>query len=168
MKLSRYALVLLSLVLCAAVANAAEPLDFPPLFGTTPDNAVKSWIKYVVLGPRNSPLPIVLISPERFKTSAYPKETLIVLRHSKYDALASLTQFRTERPDCAGTKRKFAAWYTVEISQHADGKTQKCVLRQKSACRYLSGVVRLSGLDWTAEERRPIAGFMRSINCKSA
>ena len=166
MKLSRYTLMLVGVTVLTTASSDGQ-IEFPPLFGTTPDSAVKNWIKYVVVGPQNSLLPIVLISPQIFETSGYP-ESLIVLPQSKYDLIDRFTHNRMSLSDCKSDKRQVAEWYSIEMSDHDNARTQKCVLPQASACRYLSGVLQLSGVDWSDAEHKPIDDLVRSIKCKIA
>jgi len=135
------------------------------IYGTTPDSSVAHWIRLIVLGNRNSPFPIVWLSPQRFKTSGFP-EFLVLLSHQKYDVVGNFTQTRIARSDCARKEPQRPPWYTVEISEYVDGRTQMCVIPQASACRFLSGILELPSLNLDAEERKPIDDLARSIKCK--
>ena len=158
---SRFAAALAALIIGASV-TAAENLTLSP-FARSP--SVKRWIWYQVLGPRNHPFPIVYLSTEHFQTT--PLEFLVVLPPATYDIVSAFTRARIARPDCPGKEPTGDVWYTVEIAEHHREQTQHCVLPQRLACEYLSGVVKLGGIDRTAKELGPIAGFMREIGCKA-
>jgi len=163
MKNVRYLSVLAGLAMLLTAAAGAQ-IKWPPFFGTTPSNSVAHWINYAVLGPRNMPFPSVWMSPQRFKTSGYP-EFLIVLPPLKYAVVAIFTQYRIARYNCAGGEPQRPPWYTLQVSEHDDGRTQTCVMLQTSACHYLSDVLHLP-IDWSLKERQPIVDLAHSIKCK--
>lgn len=128
------------------------------------DPGVRRWISYQVLGPRNSPFTIVYFSTRPFKTLV--GEYLVVLPAARYDIVSSYTLGRVARPDCPGEFRGGDVWYTVQVADHDRGRTRQCILPQRSACDYLSGVVKLRGINWTTMELRPVVDFMGQIKCK--
>jgi hypothetical protein len=155
----RFATAMTVLLVCTSVASA-EGLQ---LAGAASDPGVKRWIWYQIIGPRNHPLPIVYISTQSFKTKV--NEFLIVLPLARYQVVSAYTQARIARTDCPGEKPRGDIWNTVEIAEHSDEHTRRCVLPQASACDYLSGVLKLSGADLTATERQPIVKFMAEASC---
>jgi len=85
----------------------------------------------------------------------------------RYDIFFEYTQARIgrTRTDCQGAEPRGNVWYTVEVVQHDKKTAQRCILPQAAACDYLSSVVKLSGMSWSATELRPITGFMSEIEC---
>jgi hypothetical protein len=156
---SRLAIALTASIISTSI-TAAEDLSIP-LFARDP--GVKRWIWYEILGPRNHPLPIVYLSTQPFKTRR--GEFLIVLPPTRYDIISAYTRARIARPDCPGKEPAGDVWYTVEIAEHDEKHTRRCVLPQALACDYLSGVVKLSGINWTPTELQPITEFMMEIRC---
>ena len=63
-------------------------------------------------------------------------------------------------------KALMSDWYTVQIAEHnyAAG-TQRCMLPRLAGCDYLSSIVKLRDINWTAKELKPITGFMAQIKC---
>ena len=155
----RFATAMTVLLVCTSVASA-EGIE---LAGGARDPGVKRWIRYQIIGPRNHPLPIVYLSTQSFKTMS--DEFLVVLPLAKYQVVSAFTQARVARTDCPGEKPRGDIWNTVEIAEHSDKHTRRCVLPQESACDYLSSVLKLSGVDLTATERQPIVNFMAEVSC---
>jgi hypothetical protein len=158
---SRLAITLTASILWASTTTA-EDIDISPF---ARDPSVERWIWYEVLGPQNHPYSIVYLSTQTFKTRL--GEHLVVLPSHGYDIISAYTQARIDQPDCPGTEPAGDVWYTVKISEHEKNRTQRCVLPQALACDYLSAVLRLSGINWTESERRPIADFAAQIKCNS-
>jgi hypothetical protein len=150
---------LTSWIICNRIA-VAEDLRVS-IFARDP--GVARWTWFQILGPRNHPFPIVYLSTQPFMTKQ--NEFLIVLPAKRYDIFFEDTQVRISRADCPGAEPRGNVWYTVEVVQHDKNGTQRCILPQASACYYLSSVVRLSGVNWSATELRPITGFMSEIEC---
>jgi hypothetical protein len=147
-----------TLLLCAI--TTAETINVAAF---TRDPGVKRWISYDVLGPGNHPFPVVYLTTQHFKT--WVGELLTVLPSARFDIVSSHTQTRMARADCPGKEPTGDVWYTVRISQHDKKHTQSCVLPQALACEYLSGVSKLSGMNWTAAELRPITVLMSEVRC---
>ena len=158
---SRLTIALTALIFCTSITSA-EDISLS-LFARDP--GVEHWIWYEILGPRNHPLPIVYLSTQHFKTRT--NEFLIVLPPARYDIISAYTQARIARPDCSGEEPRENVWYTVRIAGHHEKDTQRCVLPQAPACDYLSSVVKLSGINWTARELQPITDFMLEVRCDS-
>lgn len=156
---SRLAVALTALLFCVSTSSA-ENVSFS-LFARDP--GVGRWIWYQILGPQNHPLPIIYLSTQHFKTRA--NEFLIVLPPARYAIIAAHTQARVARPDCPGEEPRGDVLNTVEIAEHDEKHTQRCVLPQALACEYLSGVVKLSGIHWAAKELKPITDFMLEVRC---
>jgi hypothetical protein len=156
---SRLATMLIAVIVCIGVTPAKEFY----FASQARDPGVKRWIWYQVLGPANSPYTIVYLSVERFKTIG--GEDLVVLPPTRYHIISSYTEWRIKRSDCAGDTAQANAWYSVQIAEHEKGQTRQCILPQRSACQYFSRARRLHGINWTADELRPIAGFMAQIKC---
>ena len=157
----RLAIALMASIICIGIATAEGIY----LAGKARDPGVARWISYEILGPRNHPLPIVYVSTQRFKTMS--DEHLVVLSQVRYDLISAYTQARMARSDCPGEEPRGNVWYTVKVAELNEKRTQSCVLPQASACDYLSGVLKLSGVNLTAVERRPIANFMAEVKCDS-
>jgi hypothetical protein len=157
----RFATAMTVLLVCTSVASAQSI----PLAGWARDPGVKRWISYQIIGPRNHPLPIVYISTQSFKRMM--DEDLIVLPAKRYDIISSYTQARLSHADCPGERPRGDVWYSVKIALHDKKHSATCVLPQASACSHLSGVLKLSGIELSATERRPIANFMAEIECES-
>lgn len=164
MKLSRYAAVFVGFVLLAASASP-QTFDVPSPSGTVPSGSVRYWIKYRYLGPQTQPFPIVWISPQHFKIYDF-FESLLVLPRQKYSVVSRFTATRIAQDDCLNPVPSPTPSGTMEISLHADGRTQACVLPHKIACRYFSDVLQLPGADWKPSEREPIETVMRNLECK--
>jgi hypothetical protein len=156
----RFAAALVASIICIGVTSAKE---ISPAVEAR-DPGVGRWIWYQVLGPRNSPFTIVYFSTRRFTTTM--GEHLIVLPLHRYDLISAYTQSRLARSDCPGEFPAGNIWYTVQIAEHNKGQTRQCILPKKMACDYLSGVVKLRGINWSAKEIQPIVGFMAQIKCK--
>ncbi len=155
---ARLAIALVGLIIGIASANIIHFAD------QARDPGVKDWIWYQILGPRNSPYSILYLSPQRFET--YIGEHLIVLPLARYDIVSSYTESRMARPDCPGDSGLAMDWYTVQIAEHNKKHTRQCVLPQRSACDYLTGVVRLRDINWTATQLRQLRRFMNQIRCE--
>jgi hypothetical protein len=158
----RFAIALMVSSICIGIATAEDIY----LAGEARDPGVTRWISYEILGPRNHPLPIVYLSTQRFKTMS--DEHLVVLPPARYDVISAYTRARTARTDCPGEEPRGNVWYTVKIAEHNEKYTQHCVLPQALACDYLSGVLRLPGVNLTATERRPITNFMAEVKCDTS
>ena len=139
---------------------AADPLKFT--LGAR-DPGVGQWVSYEIVGPRNHPYPIVYISTEHFETLI--PEFLIVLPQTEYGAVSRYTQSQLERRDCPGEKQARSAWYSVELVEHRATGTQRCVLPQRRACGHLSGLLALPGVEWHADERKPIELLVEEAGC---
>jgi hypothetical protein len=151
-----------SLMLLATGATA-DTVTFPPLEESIPPPSVTYWIKYKVLGPRNAPAPVILISTRRYKPLGL-LETLIVLPRRRYDIVARFTE--SQSADCMHPLPPEFPWYTLGIFER-DLLTPKCVMPQAFACKYLADVSKLSGVRWTAAELKPINDLAISIKCRS-
>lgn len=128
------------------------------------DPGIESWIGYHVLGPINSPHTPLYLTTQPYKP--WLGEPQVVLSPAKYDTVSSYTQARIAHSDCPGDKALINDWYTVQIAEHGKGHTQQCMLPQRLACDYLSGVANLRGINWTPKELRLITGFMSQAQCK--
>ena len=159
MMLSRLAVALTLSIVCTNITTAGN-FRFQ---ATARNPGVKYWISYEIVGPRNHPFPIVYLSTQHFR--AIPPELIVVLPKRRYDIVSAYTQARIARPDCPGEMPTDEKQYTFGIVEGAEERTQSCVLPQASACDYLSGVVKLSGVNWTTEELRPIKDFMLTMRC---
>jgi hypothetical protein len=158
----RLAFAAASLAVLATWATA-DTVTFPPLEESIPSTSVTRWIKYKVLGPRNAPFPVILISTRRYKPLGF-LETLIVLPRRRYDIVARFTE--SQSTDCMHPLPPEFPWYTLGIFER-DLLTPKCVMPQAFACRYLSDVSKLSGMSWTAAELKPINDLAISMKCRS-
>lgn len=94
-------------------------------------------------------------------------ELLIVLPSTRYDIISAYTRERIAGSDCPGEKLRGDVWYTVAIAEHEENRKLHCMLPQKSACEYLSGVAKLTGVNWIAQELRPITDFMSEVRCNT-
>ena len=151
-----------SLVVLATWATA-DTVTFPPLEESIPPTSVTHWIKYKVLGPRNAPFPVILISTRRYKPLGL-LETLIVLPRRRYDIVARFTE--SQSTDCMHPLPTEFPWYTLGVFER-DLLTPKCVMPQTYACKYLFDVSKLSGMSWTAAELKPINDLAISMKCRS-
>jgi hypothetical protein len=142
----------LVMLLGCAASTAAELA--PPIFATTPPKPVKNWIWYQIVGLRNHPFPIVYLSTKRFDTRL--PEVLIVVARPRFRIVSKYTRSRIARSDCAKEVSVPGEVGNVEIAVHEEGRTLRCVIPQASACDFLAGVQMLSGMDWTADELKPI------------
>jgi hypothetical protein len=156
---SQLAIGLSLLMICTGIVSADT---FTPAVSAR-DPGVPHSISYEILGPRNHPFPIVYLSTRHFGTKL--GEFLVVLPKTRFDILSAYTRARIARPDCPGAEPVGDVWYTVKITEHDKKRTRGCVLLQALACDYLSGVVKLSDVNWTAEELRPITNFMGEVGC---
>jgi len=157
--------LLIALTVSIVYTSSTTAKDFY-LAGQARDPGVQRWIWYEIVGPRNNPLPIVYLSTQSFKTMS--DELLIVLPPARYGIVSAYTRARITRTDCPGEVPRGNIWHTVAIAEHEDNKTQHCVLPQALACEYLSGVVKLIGINWTAKELQPITDFMSEVRCNAA
>jgi hypothetical protein len=124
---------------------------------------VEHLISYTILGPRDHPFPIVYVSDQHFPTNR--GEFLVVLPQARFDIFSAYTRARLSRPDCPGQEPVGNVWYTVQIAQQDKEMMYGCALLQALACDYLSDVVNLPGINWTAEELKPITDFVLEIRC---
>lgn len=148
-------------MICTSVTTA----DTPRIPDQARNPGVKRWISYEIIGPRNHPFPIVYLSTQEFEILR--GESLIVLPQQRYDIISADTQARIARPDCPGNEAVGPVWYSVKITAH-EKHTRHCVLPRALACHYLSGVVKLSGINWTVAELRPITDFMEEDACNAS
>jgi hypothetical protein len=158
---SRLATVLTLSMICSSIASG-ENVNFQ---AAARDPGVEHWISYQILGPRNHPYPILYLSTRRFRTTL--PEFIIVLPSRRYDILSAYTQERIVLPDCLGEPPIDDVGYTFEIAGRIKKRIQRCVLRQAQACAYLSSVINLAGINWTAAEVRPITDFVLTMRCKT-
>jgi hypothetical protein len=165
MKRRRRAFLIASIALVtnAVIAQPARGPSF--IYGTMPSHSVKQWIRFIVLGNRNSPFPIIWISPQHFRTSGLP-EFLIVLPRTKYSIVESYMQSRIGRSDCLRKEPQRPHWFTVEILAHSSDGNKICIIPQAPACRFLRHLLQLNRVDWTAAEAMPIEYLMDSIKCR--
>jgi len=159
----RPALALATILILTVPAHSSQ-IEPPSVFGTIPSSSIGHWIKYLVLGPQNKPFPIVWLSPQRFKVYDF-FEFLTVLPRQKYDVVANFTEARMAQPDCDNRESGPPPQFTLQISKRTPTNTRLCVIPQRAACAYLSAVLGLRTIDWTADERRPIDTLMSSIKC---
>jgi hypothetical protein len=141
-------------------ATSAQPASWS-LKGRDP--GVGRWISYEILGPSNHPYPISYLSTRSFATKR--NEFLTVLPDEKFAAISENTLARISRGDCPGKNPQGDIWYTVKISRQDGTPIQNCILPQKQACDYLTGVIRLLRDSWTPEELRPLTIFVGEIHC---
>jgi hypothetical protein len=154
----------LVMLLGCAASTAAEltpPVLAPPVFATAPPKSVKNWIWYQIVGLRNHPFPIVYLSTKRFDTRL--PEVLIVVARPRFSIVSKYTRSRIARSDCANGRVEPGAVGNVEIAVHEGGRTLRCVMPQASACDFLAGVEMLSGMDWTADELKPIVDLAVNV-----
>jgi hypothetical protein len=161
--MSRFVSALIIVLLTCSVVTAAD--TNLPSFDGVPKHSVSRWIRYEILGPRNHPFPIFYISTRRFKPTTMI-EFQVVLPRPRYNIVARFTQSRMARGDCESAPN-LNNWYTVQILEHDGDRTQQCVLPQVSACKYLSGVVGLPGVDWADEELKLITSFVGEVRCEA-
>jgi hypothetical protein len=128
------------------------------------DPAVEHWISYEILGPRDHPYPITYLSTRRFKVNSL--EFLLVLARRDYARIAQFTTAQFAQPECPGTMPAEDVWRSVEVTVHNKSGTQKCILPQKLACKYLSGVAKRDGLNFTSDEASAIRIFMGAEQCR--
>lgn len=142
-------------------ATSAQPASWS-LQGRDP--GVERWISYEILGPSNHPYPIAYLSTRPFETTR--NEFLAVLSTAKFDVISENTLARISRDDCPGeAPHSNYIWYTVKISRRDGTPVHYCILPQKQACDYLTGVIRLVRDSWTPEELRPLTIFVGEIHC---
>ena len=159
-KPTRLALAAACLLMLPTWATA-DTVTFPPLEESIPPPSMTHWIKYKVLGPRNEPFPVILISTRRYKPLGL-LETLIVLPHRRYDIVARFTE--SQSAGCMQPLPPQFPWYTLGVFER-DLVTPKCVMPQTVACKYLFDVSKLSGMSWTAAELKPINDLAVSMKC---
>lgn len=164
-KHTRLAFAAASLTVLATWATA-DTVTFPPFPASEesiPPPSVKHWIKYKVLGPRNAPFPVILISTRRYKPLGN-LETLIVVSRPKYDIVAKFTESLSA--ECMKLPlQEPPPWYTLGIFE-GDLLTPRCVIPKVAACKYLSDVSTLSGMKWTAAQLKPINDLAISMTCR--
>lgn len=146
-----------SFVMFTCATAGTDP--FPPIEGTTPPSSVTHWIKYLVLGPSNAPFPIVVISTQRFNT--HRTEALIVLSPSRYDIVANFTESRST--ECM--RPTGFPWFTLGINKHDEERTSMCAIPKATACGYLLDLSKLSGMNWTKAELKPLKTLAASMEC---
>jgi hypothetical protein len=164
-RVTRFAFAAASLVLLVAWATADTVTfpQFPPSEESIPPPFVKHWIKYKVLGPRNAPFPVIVISTRRYKPLGI-LETLIVVSRPKYNLVSKFTESLSA--ECMKLPLKEPPpWYTLGIFE-GDVVTPRCVIPKVVACKYLSDVSTLSGMHWTAADVKPINDLAISMTCR--
>jgi hypothetical protein len=161
-RLTRFAFAAASLVMSTAWATA-DTVTFPLREESVPPPYVKHWIKYMVLGPRNAPFPIILISTRQYKPLGI-LETLIVVSRRRYDIVAKFTESLSA--ECLNWPlQEPPDWYTLGIFE-GDLLAPRCVIPKVVACKYLSDVSKLPGMRWTAAELKPINALTASMTCR--
>jgi hypothetical protein len=157
----RFSSALLSSIICGYVSAGPVTWLQSPFVRTPP---VNRWIGYQILGSSNHPVPMVYLSVERFDLRA--AEFLTVLQPARYDIISKFTRERIARPDCPGEAPTGDVLHSVEVADHDNEETRICILPQRTACEYLSGAVKLRGMDWAAKELAPITDVMEEMGCK--
>lgn len=157
---SRLAMVLIASIIWVGIVSA-KVIHFAD---RVRDPGVKSWMRYQVIGPINSPRMPLYLTVRTFKP--WLGEQQVVLSPARYDVVSSYTQAWIARSDCPGDKALANDWYTVQITEYGKEHAQQCMLPQRSGCDYLSGIVQLHGINWTATELRLITGFMAQARCQ--
>jgi hypothetical protein len=109
------------------------PYGYDIIGGNPPDGRIQRWTRYVVLGLRNHPIPIVFFSPQEFKPKT-SLELLIVLPDSEYKSLSALT--RSQPCEKLEPPQTDAQWRAGEITEHDCKRTTRCALPPIDACNY--------------------------------
>ena len=157
---SRLAMVLIASTIWVGILSAKTIHFADQVRG--PD--VKSWIRYQVIGPIDSPRMPLYLTSQTLKP--WLGEQQVVLSPARYDVVSSHTQAWMARSDCPGDKALANDWYTVQIAEYAKEHVRQCMLPQPSGCDYLSGIVQLHGINWIATELRLITRFMAQARCQ--
>jgi hypothetical protein len=109
---------------------------------------------------------MLLISTERFETW---REEVLVVSESRYDVIDRFTQARIAQPDCIGFK-DFRLGprgdKTIAISTHREYKNQACVIQAAGSCDFLSGLINLPDVNWTAAEIQTVKDVRNELSCK--
>jgi hypothetical protein len=125
----------------------------PPFFGTNLSKSVKHWIRFIVEGDINHPFPMVLIATKSLRTW---REQLIVLPVSQFAIVDRLAAARIAHGICATSaapipEELLGREHRLLLFQHSDDLTQTCLLpRTAASCEFLSSVMHLANVDWSA------------------
>jgi hypothetical protein len=139
---------------------AAKEFDLPDVInGTPPPEFVKRWTRLSILGPRNSPYPIVWLSPYSFGRSGFEK--LIVLSPRAYKT----TEFLSRSNLCTNGIKKYPKSGTLEVATFSQRKQALCTMPRKQACYSLSKLLMLPGMEQTTPKAEPIRELMAAVNC---
>lgn len=162
------------LVNCLVVTSVAQttagtralgktwPIDMDLLGrGGTPTTRVSRWMKYAITIPPNHPFRIVFFSTQKFRTTGYETDVLLVLSRREYDLLDSFTRSRqcdeAARPPAGGM-----------IMAYRGRHLRACWLAQDTACDYLTAISTLPGINWTPAQIGIIHGQSWDTQCKDS
>jgi hypothetical protein len=145
----------------AAPSDLASFVGADIFHGKTPGKNAKNWIMLITLTPRNSPPPILLISPTKIDVEAPQK--LIRLSRAQYASFARYT--RATR--CQQTSGGFLPSQALEATERANGKTRGlCRMSLPTACRYLTGIRTVHAIGWMEQKWEPVRNMSVDIGCK--
>jgi hypothetical protein len=132
-----------------------------------PPQSVKHWIRYNFLGLPNQPRQVVFITTEQFPLGILDK--LIILPKGKFDLVAKYGRPKMAGPDC------FAKFVLTDqnsvglgLVEYDEGHAVRCDFLQAPACDFLSGLLNLSGVEWTTDSMQPLEALVNVNMCNAA
>jgi hypothetical protein len=139
------------------------PIGYDIIEGNPLDGHIQRWIRYVVVGLRNHPIPIVFFSPHEFRPKTF-LELLSVLSDSEYKSLSAFTSSQA----CTGQRLgpNNDQWRAGEITEHEGDKTTRCTFLPIDACNYLAGITELPDIRWTPAQLKLIHRITVETNCQ--
>jgi hypothetical protein len=118
-------------------------------------------MKYAITMPPNHPFRIVFFSTQKFRTTGYETDVLIVMSRREYDLLDRFTQ--SQRCDEAALPPAGGM-----IVAYRRRHLRVCRLAQDIACDYLTAISTLAGIHWTPAQMEIIHGQSWDTQCKDS
>jgi hypothetical protein len=154
--------IALTILLGLTGATAAKAIEIELALDAHDPN-VADLIWWGIAGQRDHPLPNVYFSTDPFHVMR--NEFLVVLSRARYALISAYTQARISRSTCSGQWPRVVRQYTVEVAEHHSDRARHCAMPYSEARAFLSGVEGLSGINWTANERKPISEVLSEVGC---
>jgi len=155
--------VLLFVLLCNSPFVMSEALPTPNFItGTKPYKSIKSWVRIYIVGSRDHLLPIVWVSPQKFKKE--DPELLVVMSKDEYDSFTALLKVN----ECATSVDKHIDYRSLAVSEYSGGKESEiCMISRTSACDYLTKIRSLPSISWTEEKVMPFRALSVEMGCEA-
>ena len=122
----------------------------PPIEGTVPSDSVRHWMRIAVWCSQiNHPLPMTLISTERFETW---REHLIVLSRTYYEIVAGRIADAMDKPECSSLPHEWEKNpydCVLSVENHADEDSRSCTIEKKDSVELVSSLIDIPHINWS-------------------